>query len=231
MSAYNIRNPVRCFCSFVAKHTNDNIFVCGRYKSGSMVCLFHLHDENLEHYYQTNSLPLSFDCEMCLATIKIHSKEYIAPCRLPSVRCHCGDVATFYQSKKENVNNNTYFFGCPNWKTIRKCNFFVWAHEHLAVRNEQVLHRLTFPTTSKNQINSEQSCKGILNQDHDEINQKEYEELRKQLECVICLSGERCCLISPCNHLCCCATCAKKIQNHCPICRGDIESIQRIFFV
>ncbi|CAF3403909.1 unnamed protein product [Rotaria sp. Silwood1] len=166
MSAYNIRNPVRCFCSFVAKHTNDNIFVCGRYKSGSMVCLFHLHDENLEHYYQTNSLPLSFDCDMCLATIKIHSKEYIAPCRLPSVRCHC-----------------------------------------------------------------EQSCKGILNQDHDEINQKEYEELRKQLECVICLSGERCCLISPCNHLCCCATCAKKIQNHCPICRGDIESIQRIFFV
>jgi len=66
MSAVSIRNPVRCFCSFVAKHTDDNIFVCGRYKSGGMVCLFHLHHENLESYYQSNIFPMPLDCEMCL---------------------------------------------------------------------------------------------------------------------------------------------------------------------
>lgn len=61
-------NPseIRCFCSFVAKRTNDNVFVCGRYKSGTMVCLFHLHEQNLETYYQSNKFPMSLDCEKCL---------------------------------------------------------------------------------------------------------------------------------------------------------------------
>ncbi|CAF0830315.1 unnamed protein product [Rotaria sordida] len=231
MSIDNIRNPIRCFCSFVAKHTDDNIFVCGRYKSDSMVCLFHLHDENVENYYQSNLFSLSFDCEMCLATIKIHSKEYIAPCRLPSVRCDCGDIATFYQSKKDNSNNNTYFFGCPNWKKDRKCEFFSWAHKYRTIRNEQILRRLTFLSTSENSINSEQLYKGILNQDDDDINKKNHEELRKKLECVICLSAEKSYLILPCYHFCCCSTCIKKIQNQCPICRGHIVSAQRIFFV
>jgi len=66
MATVAVRNPVRCFCSFVAKRTNDNIFVCGRYKSGGMVCLFHLHHENLENYYQSNIFPMPLDCEICL---------------------------------------------------------------------------------------------------------------------------------------------------------------------
>ncbi|CAF3129097.1 unnamed protein product [Rotaria socialis] len=217
MSTVNIRNPIRCFCSFLAKHTDNNIYVCGRYKSDSMVCLFHLHDENIEHYYQKGLLSLSLDCEMCLATLKIHSKEYIAPCRLTSIRCYCGDEATFYQSQRDNFNRNSYFFGCPNWRS-KRCDFFSWAREYQTLRNPEILCRL-MPQS----ISSQQSLKNVSDQDHEEIPNK--------LECVVCLSAEKSCLIYPCNHFCCCTECALKIGKQCPMCRGCIQSIQQIFFV
>ncbi len=66
MSTTTIRDHIRCFCSFVAKRADDNIFVCGLYKSGGMVCLFHLHHENIENYYELNKFPMRFDCELCL---------------------------------------------------------------------------------------------------------------------------------------------------------------------
>ena len=154
--------------------------------------------------------------------MKIHSKQYIAACRIPSVRCDCGSVATFYQSKKDNVNNNVYFFGCPNWRT-QKCNFFSWCHEYKTICDIQIFRRLILPSSSENQIKPEQSHKRALDQD-------DHEEL-KELQCVICFSGERSHLITPCNHLCCCSTCARQIHEQCPICRGHIGSIQRIFLV
>ncbi len=150
------------------------------------------------------------------ATLKIHSKEYIAPCHLISIRCDCGHVATFYQSKKDNSNKNKYFFACPNWRKQRKCEFFVWAHEYQTIRDVQILYRLN----TEGEIHFEQPRKRLL---EDDLNQK--------INCVICFSNERSHLITPCNHLCCCSTCANQIKNQCPICRRPIGSIQRIFFV
>lgn len=66
MTAMNVRNPIRCFCSFVAEQTTDNVYVCGRYRTSPMVCLFHLHQKNIEHYYENDLFPLTSDCEMCL---------------------------------------------------------------------------------------------------------------------------------------------------------------------
>lgn len=66
MSTIALQNSVRCFCSFVAKRTNTNIYVCGRYESPVNVCIFHLHEENLENYKQKKGFPLAFDCEQCL---------------------------------------------------------------------------------------------------------------------------------------------------------------------
>jgi hypothetical protein len=57
------------------------------------------------------------------------------------------------------------------------------------------------------------------------------DDLQQKINCVICFSNERSHLIAPCNHLCCCSTCANQIKNECPICRRPISSIQRIFFV
>lgn len=66
MAAVAIQDTIRCFCSFIAKRTDDNILVCGQYKSGSMVCLFHLHTENYDSYHEPSKYPMSLDCEKCL---------------------------------------------------------------------------------------------------------------------------------------------------------------------
>ncbi len=97
---------------------------------------------------------------------------------------------------------------------------------HQTIRDVQILRRLMFP----GETDSEQPRKRVLDEDNGEINKKQ-DDIGRKLECVICLSNERSYLITPCNHLCCCATCAGQIQDHCPICRGSIDSIQRIFFV
>jgi hypothetical protein len=135
---------------------------------------------------------------------------------MTSIRCHCGDVATFYQSTKKNLNNNAYFFGCSNWRTPKNCRYFQWAHEYQTTRDVQILRRLIF----ENEIDSEQPRERVLNEDNN-----------RKFDCVICLSAERSHLIIPCNHLCCCSTCAGQIQNLCPICRQPFSSIQRIYLV
>ncbi|KAI6204868.1 hypothetical protein M3Y94_00727000 [Aphelenchoides besseyi] len=52
------------------------------------------------------------------------------------------------------------------------------------------------------------------------------------IECVVC-SGRADNLILPCRHLCLCSECVDQLQQHsrkCPVCRGDIESILRIYY-
>ena len=48
-------------------------------------------------------------------------------------------------------------------------------------------------------------------------------------ECTICLSETANTILMPCGHMCVCLECAKAIQkskhNHCPICRGTIQSL------
>ncbi len=60
--------------------------------------------------------------------------------------------------------------------------------------------------------------------------------------CVICLTFKAKCLITPCNHLCLCINCSSTLcfgpnkdelkrvgEVHCPKCRNEIKSIQKVF--
>ena len=49
----------------------------------------------------------------------------------------------------------------------------------------------------------------------------------EQNVCVICLENQRNALILPCAHLCGCRRCLLQVPR-CPICRGDINSLQRV---
>ena len=49
----------------------------------------------------------------------------------------------------------------------------------------------------------------------------------EQNVCVICLENQRNALILPCAHLCGCRRCLLQVPC-CPICRGDINSLQRV---
>jgi hypothetical protein len=48
-------------------------------------------------------------------------------------------------------------------------------------------------------------------------------------ECVVCLDNERAYAIVPCGHLCVCGGCVGRVKE-CPICRGRIQSILKIYF-
>ena len=53
-------------------------------------------------------------------------------------------------------------------------------------------------------------------------------------KCVVCFINQKCMLIRPCNHACLCIDCAKMLAEEselkeCPLCRGHINIIERIY--
>ena len=55
---------------------------------------------------------------------------------------------------------------------------------------------------------------------------------RLDINCIICLDSPREVLINPCGHVCLCHDCSRNIVydgNKCPICRLNIESVQKAF--
>jgi hypothetical protein len=52
--------------------------------------------------------------------------------------------------------------------------------------------------------------------------------------CVVCMDAPRQALMLPCKHMCCCNACAELLldrqEQHCPICRADLEDIMRDVF-
>lgn len=49
-------------------------------------------------------------------------------------------------------------------------------------------------------------------------------------KCVICLQNEADHMISPCNHVCACGSCQRFISEKCPVCRGQLFYMLRVFF-
>lgn len=80
---------------------------------------------------------------------------------------------------------------------------------------------------------------GIRSQVENEHLKKDLKKVKKELEvakeekedaikCQVCFVNQRDILIEPCMHVCCCSTCATKLPA-CPICRGPINKVQKIF--
>ena len=51
-------------------------------------------------------------------------------------------------------------------------------------------------------------------------------------KCIICYSGDREMILKPCNHICVCQNCCKRIiqdSNKCPFCQNRIIESERIY--
>lgn len=55
-------------------------------------------------------------------------------------------------------------------------------------------------------------------------------EIRRTLECIICLSAERNIVFHPCSHCCTCTTCALGVDD-CVYCRTPITAVTKVFLV
>jgi len=58
-------------------------------------------------------------------------------------------------------------------------------------------------------------------------------DLAEDKLCVVCLEFSRNTLIAPCGHLCACFECAESVKTSkqaCPMCRGPIDMIYRVYY-
>ena len=93
--------------------------------------------------------------------------------------------------------------------------------------NDRIIDRVNDKIIDNNDKVDVDNIKKIV----DDLDKKSKSE-KKQLEnlCSICFEAEKNIVMMPCKHLCACEECSKKVET-CPICRGKINEMMRIFVV
>ena len=50
-------------------------------------------------------------------------------------------------------------------------------------------------------------------------------------ECIVCLTEAANMLMRPCNHVCACQACSRRLIRHpCPLCRRMVTKVERVYF-
>ena len=62
----------------------------------------------------------------------------------------------------------------------------------------------------------------------DRLDKLENNGVQDHLECIVCMNNEPAYIITPCGHQCVCVICKDTISS-CPMCRGKLESIIKVF--
>ena len=123
-----------------------------------------------------------------------------------------------------NVNNNIYnnnnYTNNNNTNNNNKNNQFSIFNNNPDNDNDSMALRNNNKNNVKNNnVEDKQKEKESNDKDEDEDDSK---------KCVICLEEDKCILLMPCKHVCCCEGCSNDV-NKCPICRNKIESKIKIF--
>jgi hypothetical protein len=89
------------------------------------------------------------------------------------------------------------------------------------IRQEMAPFLGSGPSTNRNEVNSS-------------TNRTHFEVVRGRGNCLICMNNPADMLIYRCGHLCMCHMCSLQLQHyqerpHCPVCRGRITDIVRVF--
>lgn len=87
-----------------------------------------------------------------------------------------------------------------------------------------------FQVVLRNKLRQAEDEKAAL-ENEKAVLENEKEELEKEKLCKICFDKERSHVITPCFHFCLCHGCAGKIVNKCPMCKGRIGRIQKVYCI
>ena len=64
--------------------------------------------------------------------------------------------------------------------------------------------------------------------------EKEIKTVQESQLCAICMDNKKNTVFYPCGHLCCCENCweeLKRSTKRCPICRNNIQSAKKAYFL
>lgn len=59
---------------------------------------------------------------------------------------------------------------------------------------------------------------------------RKVEELKESVNCIVCKDQKRQVLFMPCNHVCCCESCAQKVIDKCVYCNAVIQNKVKFYF-
>ena len=114
--------------------------------------------------------------------------------------------------------------------------------DHMKNQGLRPLTRADFTDEAKRKVRLERALKDeaerkleLVKKQRDEAEAR-YKEAEvdndKKNVCVVCLENKKTHAFNPCGHMCVCETCADEIiqrGSNCPMCRGDITSLLKIF--
>jgi Zinc finger, C3HC4 type (RING finger) len=88
----------------------------------------------------------------------------------------------------------------------------------------EALHGI-IPTCDSTSIEIDQRSKERRGEEEEDEKQTQ----RVDMSCVVCTDLQRDMYIYPCMHLCVCKACGLRLNGVCPICRGTIKNLQRVY--
>ena len=107
---------------------------------------------------------------------------------------------------------------CDEYNKIKELYYYV-IDRNVKLINERIIsNNKLFLETIKNDILKNENKELI-----DELN-----SVKDEYRCTICYENSKKIVIEPCNHFCCCEDCLEMIDK-CPICRGEIKKIIKIY--
>lgn len=79
------------------------------------------------------------------------------------------------------------------------------------------------------------SCRATLKRKPEQSSKPQFDPskdeppAREEDACVVCLDKKKVVLIYPCGHLCVCQGCANKLEGQCPVCRGKVTDVVKVY--
>jgi hypothetical protein len=130
------------------------------------------------------------------------------------------DPSTLILKKRHNNGNDTYHIFCDIDELDIEINKSVFLTmemaKNLAIKNNQSL-KINLSELLKKNYDPQNCARAIPKLDY-------------STQCIICLDNIKEIMIEPCNHLCMCEKCAKKVTKECPMCQGKIAHKKKVYF-
>ena len=131
------------------------------------------------------------------------------------------------QKDYNKLKNEVLFLNYEKDYLLKKCDEYKKIRDLFDFTIEKNIRLIKDRIITNNKLILEATKNDILTNEKKEL-QYELNDLKNEYRCSICYENTKKIIIEPCYHFCCCEDCIDLIDK-CPICRGEIAKIIRIY--